>query len=214
MPGIYQTIIDGVDSASVPDGYADEANPTTAYGAAKNIKVGVRLVVATMREYRALFIFSPNSEGVPFGALINSASLRVNIITAAAGARTAYLRRITPLAPPAIVETQFTWNKRNVLANWTVAGFDYTSSGQVNFDLPTATGIATSSELKGLIQYALDNRQGAIGLAWMLASNGIPGREIECDSRGTGTSGNRPALILYWTPPMYSHYRRLRRRAA
>jgi len=164
------------------DSYLSNLNTTTNFGSSANLFI--RFISGKDSEVRRSIIRFDISS-LPAGVTITSGIVTIDI-NSGDNAKDAFLRRITQAA---WVEDQVTWNEYSTGNSWTTAGGDFTTTDEVSWTTPTATGPfdITGVGLSGIIRDAIDN-QGDLVHVLLMRSNEAGGGSSTTDfdsSEGT-----------------------------
>ncbi|MEQ8786456.1 MAG: DUF2341 domain-containing protein [Pirellulaceae bacterium] len=165
-----------------------EALPTTNLGTAASFRADQdESGGETQGLIRFDNIFGTGPGQIPWGSIINSASLTVNVSEQGGGTVTLH-RMLSAWSESS------TWNSTGsgIQTN------DIEASSAVDSTLadPTTTGAKTFSGLASTLQ---DWANGAANYGWVVLSDNFDG--IEFDSSENGTAGARPQLNINYTPP-------------
>jgi uncharacterized repeat protein (TIGR01451 family) len=168
------------------DTYLDSAFPSTAQGALSNLSVDNSPPNDGLIRFDN--IFGPGADQIPFGAIINSATLTVWVSNASDS--TAQIRVHRMLVP---WDESSTWN--SMTAGIQTNDVEAASAFDGQVAAPQELGIETITGLGPTVQAW---SSGATNLGWVMISNSDTGWEFPTSESGTVTE--RPMLTVDWTP--------------
>lgn len=173
----------------------DSAAPTTNYG------TGTALDIGWLKLYtdvcRGLFTFTIPSD-IP-SAQVKTAKLTLQALIAPAVGAASHVCRLTRSD---WAETQATWNIYKTSNNWTAAGGDFTTTAQVAWNMPTATGSFDITGLAALVQDAIDSRSRVLHLLLKAdTESGGTDSTLNVASKDNATPAYRPVLVITFATP-------------
>lgn len=137
-------------------------------------------------------------EGVPFDAVVSSATLTLYCTSAASSA---YACVIAPIEGNVVVVVgETTWVLQSTGVRWETAGGDYDNDFDVATTAPDATGFFSITGLAATVQNALDNRRGTIGLLLKKTDEtaGTSTFEIGRCTQAYASTSRAPKLVVVW----------------
>lgn len=185
------------DDTTGLDTFMSSGNATTNYGSANYLSIGHDAAPAGLGVARTLIKF--DLSGIPPNERVVSATLSLWVsLDNSSNARTISVYRVLR----AWVEGQATWNVYSTGNNWGTAGCSNTSTDREAADIGTAA-ISASPGVGTEIQIALTPAKVQDWITGAVTNNGIllkvdteSGDEIQYDSSGSATAGERPKLVI------------------
>jgi hypothetical protein len=204
---MYQAGLFGPANSANVDTYIRRSSAGSNFGTSSSVYVGV--TDGSTRIHRAIAAFDISD--IPAGATVTACSLTVYVSqrTNPTAGRLSRLCGEHWLDGNGQSETQATWNRWRSGMNWTTAGAgstapcasggDYSTTGEVPYTPPGATGFFTFPDITALCQDALGLQGGWLRLRISQDAEGTQNRFMRFNSSEHSTTSRRPKLTVSWS---------------
>lgn len=183
----------GLNGAVVPDTHLDENWPDTAFGTTGGTSPFDHLLGASGSNNRQNLLFNFPTSGVPSGAIIQDAELR--LVPGFFDGGEGFSVKISKLSQSGWIEASGTWNKYDGVNNWTTPGGDVTDPFfTFTHTIPSGTDPFVISGFKTFVQDAIENVDNQLHFRISKTSPSVAkSKDIR---NNTSTSSQRPQLTI------------------